>query len=419
MISRPIYLIELLHQISGSEDDVCWAYFLQLIYYLSDFSADINREPIFSQKFKYVHTFPQSGVVISPKKVRNSTWTFASVMTKVGVTRSGKHAFEFVIGTSGIIQVGWANSKADFNELGGWGTGDDPNSYGYDGVRKRKWHGNYTENYTYGLNWSANDILTCMLDLDNKTVSFALNGMDLGVAFKDVDSSQMWYPAASFTENQHGEFRFGGVLDPMFYIPDGYSKINVRDQELLLLKTSDSDPKMPLNMKIPKELKDLDLTFISFYYEIAIVLPRDTKQTQYQLGLQCKDGNVVILVVDYVGRLGQIMTGNSKLNVPEQISLEVSHNSQTQSDFSVIETVHLSPVVDGDIFGVGIHQNEDFIFFTHNGRLIGCPLPTQERFAFPYIKDLSDYKINFGSEDFKTLESNTVFSPTKALVISG
>jgi hypothetical protein len=55
------------------------------------------------------------------------------------------------------------------------------------------------------------------LDLTDRTISFILNGVDLGIAFKNIDSRKAWYPAVSMTGGQWGRFRFGSALDPLRY----------------------------------------------------------------------------------------------------------------------------------------------------------------------------------------------------------
>lgn len=60
--------------------------------------------------------------------------------------------------------------------------GDHPHSWAYDGVRARRWNGE-EEGVAYGAHWSPGAVVGCVLDADAGTVSFSLNGSDLGVAF--------------------------------------------------------------------------------------------------------------------------------------------------------------------------------------------------------------------------------------------
>ena len=72
---------------------------------------------------------------------------------------------------------------------------DFPNSVGFSSV--------------YGIKWSIGDILTTVLDTNNKTIEYILNNKSLGIAFTDVDVTKRWYPAASLSIGQQCRFNFG------------------------------------------------------------------------------------------------------------------------------------------------------------------------------------------------------------------
>lgn len=72
--------------------------------------------------------------------------------------------------TSGLIRVGWATlSFSPSQELG-----NDENSWSYDCHNCRKYHAGALE--TYGKPINVGDVVGCMLDLHDKTISFSLNG---------------------------------------------------------------------------------------------------------------------------------------------------------------------------------------------------------------------------------------------------
>ena len=62
----------------------------------------------------------------------------------------------------------------------GKGVGDDNASWGYDGGRVKCWNGGTR---FYGLKWKTGDIVGCLVDMDNETMEFSLNGINMGVAF--------------------------------------------------------------------------------------------------------------------------------------------------------------------------------------------------------------------------------------------
>ncbi|KAI9480390.1 MAG: hypothetical protein EXX96DRAFT_562409 [Benjaminiella poitrasii] len=165
-------------------------------------------------------------------QVRNDSWTFESVRATHGVpavTKSEdgdathKYAFEVILQTDGLMQLGWATEFFQCDPEGGKGVGDDAHSYGYDGNRSKKWHGRYTSLRTsYGLKWVEGDIITCAIDMDVGEIRYYKNGEDMGVAFYGVLVSRSWYPAISLATGQQCKFQFGGSMDPLKYLPEGY-----------------------------------------------------------------------------------------------------------------------------------------------------------------------------------------------------
>lgn len=166
-------------------------------------------------------------------EARNDSWTFESVRAThstptVGSTfwnrhKNHKYAYEVVLVTDGLMQIGWATDELYVDAEAGRGVGDDEHSYGYDGHRVKKWHGrNDNRRQTYGSCWAVGDTLTCAIDLDKQQIRYYQNGQDLGVAFEDVATDKAWYPTVSLSTGQECKFRFGGPLDRLKYLPEGY-----------------------------------------------------------------------------------------------------------------------------------------------------------------------------------------------------
>ncbi|KAJ3344327.1 hypothetical protein HDU93_000117 [Gonapodya sp. JEL0774] len=158
-------------------------------------------------------------------EVRNESWTFESIRATHGVSGSGRFAFEVELRTDGIIQIGWATKDCRYDPEAGNGVGDNQESYSYDGYRKQKWHGNSTRNNAYGEAWSVGDFITCQLNLNDGTISYLQNGRFLGVAFENVDSSKLWWPAVSMAGNQQCRVNFGDKLTPFRYTSKLYRSI--------------------------------------------------------------------------------------------------------------------------------------------------------------------------------------------------
>lgn len=132
----------------------------------------------------------------------------------------GSYYYEVTLVTGGLAQIGWAslmdssNGKDSRNSSGfepsndlGDGVGDDACSFAVDGSRGLKFHGG--EDWKFPIQWSAGDRLGCRLNTikSNKnesgssSMSFTLNGKDMGVAFTNCGSRPM-VPAFSCNQNE-------------------------------------------------------------------------------------------------------------------------------------------------------------------------------------------------------------------------
>jgi SPRY domain len=158
--------------------------------------------------------------------------TFETSWASHGVTQSGKFAYEFCVGSSGIIQVGWATAQADFDPFLGKGVGDDSESYAFDGHRLKNWHGLKFKNNFYGREWFEGAVVTAMIDLDEASISYMLNGESLGIAFRDIDRNKIWCPAVSLTSDEWGRFYFGSPIDMLQYCPADFSPIGLYAEKL-------------------------------------------------------------------------------------------------------------------------------------------------------------------------------------------
>ncbi|KAK1902118.1 E3 ubiquitin-protein ligase RNF123 [Dissostichus eleginoides] len=93
---------------------------------------------------------------------------FSSIRATTCVYK-GKWAYEVLISSQGLMQIGWCTLNCRFNQEEG--VGDTPDSYAYDGNRVRKWNVTTTN---YGKSWAAGDIVSCLIDLDEGTITFCL-----------------------------------------------------------------------------------------------------------------------------------------------------------------------------------------------------------------------------------------------------
>uniref|UniRef100_A0AAX7T013 RING-type E3 ubiquitin transferase n=1 Tax=Astatotilapia calliptera TaxID=8154 RepID=A0AAX7T013_ASTCA len=119
---------------------------------------------------------------------------------------AGKWAYEVLISSQGLMQIGWCTLSCRFNQEEG--VGDTPDSYAYDGNRVRKWNVTTTN---YGKSWAAGDIVSCLIDLDEGTITFCLNGQSLGTAFTNIKMGPgiAYFPAISLSFKESVAFNFG------------------------------------------------------------------------------------------------------------------------------------------------------------------------------------------------------------------
>ena len=134
----------------------------------------------------------------------------------------GKWYFELKVHTAGCVQVGWVDSAYDGGADVGEGVGDDSHSWAFDGWRMYLWHELSAE---WGAKWSPGDVVGCAVDLDDRSMSFYLNGLgteiDMGLAFTNMDFSGGLYPCASFNRGEVIQFNFGSSQFA-FSPPEGY-----------------------------------------------------------------------------------------------------------------------------------------------------------------------------------------------------
>lgn len=144
---------------------------------------------------------------------------FSSICANVCVCR-GKWMYEVLLGSKGIMQLGWATMKCKFtNEEG---VGDTSDSYAYDGHRVRKWN---VATGKYGEEWMAGDVIGVCIDMDEGCISYSRNGHSLGVAFQDIRRGKgyAYFPAISLSFAEVVQLNFGGT--PFRYHVEGYNPI--------------------------------------------------------------------------------------------------------------------------------------------------------------------------------------------------
>uniref|UniRef100_A0A8C3GTZ1 E3 ubiquitin-protein ligase RNF123 n=1 Tax=Corvus moneduloides TaxID=1196302 RepID=A0A8C3GTZ1_CORMO len=164
----------------------------------------------------------------------------------------GKWIYEVLISSQGLMQIGWCTLNCRFNQEEG--VGDTPDSYAYDGNRVRKWNVTTTN---YGKSWAAGDIVSCLIDLDEGTIAFCLNGISLGTAFDNITrgAGMAYFPAISLSFKESVAFNFGSrpLRYPLAVGREGYRPLQdppvadlVKARKLL----AGSKPRVFLNLPL-------------------------------------------------------------------------------------------------------------------------------------------------------------------------
>lgn len=83
--------------------------------------------------------------------------------------------------------------------------GDHSHSWAFDGLRAKKWN---VSCEPYGRRWHQGDVIGTLIDMDLQEMRFYINGEDLGPAFYNFSSSDL-YPALSLNVRQCVRVNFG------------------------------------------------------------------------------------------------------------------------------------------------------------------------------------------------------------------
>ncbi|CAF3189217.1 unnamed protein product [Rotaria socialis] len=154
-----------------------------------------------------LNLFGATGIVQCTRFDYTGIGSFNTVRADVCVFR-GKWQYEVLLETRGVMQFGWCTVKCHFSQE--IGVGDTWTSFSYDGGRVRKWN---VQNSKYGDSWLAGDIISCLIDCDEGSISFKRNGVDLGVAFENIPYGKgvAYFPAISLSQNERVKINFGAT----------------------------------------------------------------------------------------------------------------------------------------------------------------------------------------------------------------
>ncbi|XP_047511934.1 ATP-dependent RNA helicase Ddx1 [Pieris napi] len=145
-----------------------------------------------------------------------------------GVHTKGLYYYEAIVTDEGLCRVGWSTQAARLD------LGTDRLGFGFGGTGKKS---NAKQFDDYGSAFGKNDVIGCMLNLNNGEIRYTKNGEDLGVAFK-LDQSRRadcYFPAVVL-KNAEMTFNFGATpfkqplpkdYTPISQAPKEFVKVNV------------------------------------------------------------------------------------------------------------------------------------------------------------------------------------------------
>uniref|UniRef100_A0A452HRD6 Ryanodine receptor 3 n=1 Tax=Gopherus agassizii TaxID=38772 RepID=A0A452HRD6_9SAUR len=219
-----------------------------------------------------VRTFAGYGYNIEPpdqeladqtvEKVSIDKIRFFRVEQSYAVT-SGKWYFEFEAVTGGDMRVGWARPgcRPDI-ELGA-----DDQAFVFEGSRGQRWH---LGSGFFGRNWQPGDVVGCMINLDDKSMIFTLNGELLitnkgsELAFADFEIEKGLVPICSLGLSQIGRMNLGMNASTFKYytmcgLQEGFEPFAVnmnRDVAMWFSK------RLPTFVNVPKNHAHIEITRI-------------------------------------------------------------------------------------------------------------------------------------------------------------
>ncbi|XP_062858851.1 ryanodine receptor 2 isoform X2 [Trichomycterus rosablanca] len=209
---------------------------------------------------------------------------------KTYCVNAGKWYFELEVVTAGEMRVGWARPGC----LPDQELGSDDQAFVFDGFKAQRWH---QGNEHFGRSWSAGDVVGCMVDLNEHTMMFTLNGEvlldDSGseLAFKDFEVWEGFIPVCSLGVSQVGRMNFGKDVSTLKFfticgLQEGYEPFAVnmnRDVTMWLSK------RLPQFIPVPAGHEHIEVTRI----DGTVETPPCLKVTQRSFGSQNSNTDIM------------------------------------------------------------------------------------------------------------------------------
>ncbi|GMR53429.1 hypothetical protein PMAYCL1PPCAC_23624, partial [Pristionchus mayeri] len=125
----------------------------------------------------------------------------------------GRYYYEVDIVRDGLCRVGWSTERANLN------LGTDNESWGFGGTGKKSHNRRFDD---YGESFTMGDTLGCLLDLEERTISWSKNGLVFPAAFSLPPSSDAFFPAV-LLQSSALLCNFGST--PFKFLPKGWTGV--------------------------------------------------------------------------------------------------------------------------------------------------------------------------------------------------
>ncbi|XP_062407606.1 ryanodine receptor 3 [Sardina pilchardus] len=249
---------------------------------------------------------------------------------------TGKWYFEFEALTGGDMQVGWARpaSRPDI-ELG-----MDDLSYVFDGFRGRRVH---KGGHFFGRTWSKGDVVGCMINMEDKSMLFTLNGEILitssgsELCFADFETEDGFIPVCSLGLSQIGRMNLGKDASTfkyytMYGLQEGFEPFAVNMNREVTMWFS---KRLPTFVNVPADHPHIEVTRI----DGTVDTPPCLKVSHKTYGTQASNNDMMYcrlsMPVEFYPGPRKNIEGVEVTEVPKKDSGKIDHGSITKYYYSV------------------------------------------------------------------------------------
>ncbi|XP_061602252.1 ryanodine receptor 3 isoform X2 [Cololabis saira] len=249
--------------------------------------------------------------------------------------KTGKWYFEFEVLSGGDMRVGWARPgcRPDV-ELG-----TDDQAFVFDGYRGRRMHAG---SRYFGHPWKKGDVVGCMINMEDKSMIFTLNGELLitskgsELGFADFETEDGFIPVCSLGMSQIGQMNLGKDASTFKYytmcgLQEGFEPFAVNMNRDITMWFS---KRLPTFFNVPKDHMYIEVTRI----DGTIDSPPCLKVTHKTFGTQNSNSDMVYcrlsMPVEFYSADG-LLDESLKLSCPPKEDGSVDYESITSYYHSV------------------------------------------------------------------------------------